>query len=50
MSADLSALLDGLLDGQSLSEDQAYGLMHKLAEGDMPDALAGAFLAGLRAK
>jgi len=50
MSADLSALLDGLLDGQSLSEDQAHGLMHKLAEGDMPDALAGAFLAGLRAK
>ncbi len=50
MSEEFSALLDGLLDGQSLSEEQAHGLMHKLAEGDMPDALAGAFLAGLRAK
>ena len=50
MSTDFGVLLDGLLDGQALSEEQAYGLMHKLAEGDMPDALAGAFLAGLRAK
>ncbi len=50
MSTEFSALLDGLLDGESLSEEQAYGLMHKLAEGDLPDALAGALLAGLRAK
>jgi anthranilate phosphoribosyltransferase len=39
-----------LLDGKSLSEQQANALMHKLAEGDMPAALAGALLAGLRAK
>jgi anthranilate phosphoribosyltransferase len=50
MSSDLSQQLDALLDGQSLSEKQAYALMHKLAEGDMPAAMAGAFLAGLRAK
>jgi anthranilate phosphoribosyltransferase len=50
MSTDFGVLLDELLDGHSLSEEQAYGLMHKLAAGDMPDALAGAFLAGLRAK
>ena len=50
MSKEFSAVLDQLLDGQSLSEQQANALMHKLAEGDMPDALAGALLAGLRAK
>jgi anthranilate phosphoribosyltransferase len=50
MSSDLSQQLDALLDGQSLSEEQAYALMHKMAEGDMPEAMAGAFLAGLRAK
>lgn len=43
-------MLDQLLDGNSLSEHQANELMHKLAEGDMPAALAGALLAGLRAK
>ena len=32
MSTEFSALLDGLLDGESLSEEQAYGLMHKLAD------------------
>jgi anthranilate phosphoribosyltransferase len=50
MSKEFSALLDQLLDGKSLSEHQANALMHKLAEGDMPAALAGALLAGLRAK
>ena len=50
MSAEYSKLLDGLLDGHGLSEQQAYDLMHKLAEGDLPSALAGALLAGLRAK
>ena len=50
MSSDLSEQLDALLDGQSLSEEQAYALMHKMAEGEMPAAMAGAFLAGLRAK
>jgi len=50
MSKEFSAVLDQLLDGKSLSEQQANALMHKLAEGDMPVALAGALLAGLRAK
>ena len=43
-------MLDALLDGQSLSEQQAFELMQTLAAGEMPDALAGALLAGLRAK
>ncbi|MCP4301640.1 MAG: anthranilate phosphoribosyltransferase, partial [Gammaproteobacteria bacterium] len=50
MSKEYSHLLDGLLDGRSLTERQAYELMHKLAEGELPPALAGALLAGLRAK
>ena len=50
MSVDFSSLLDGLLDGQSLSEEQAHGLMHALAKGGLPDALAGDLLAGLRAE
>ena len=50
MSKEFSAMLDGLLDGRSLSEPQAYQLMYKLAEGELPAALAGALLAGLRAK
>ena len=50
MSKEYTALLDSLLDGESLAETQAYKLMHKLAEGELPPALAGALLAGLRAK
>ncbi len=50
MTNDDSRLLDGLLDGKPLSEAQAYALMHSLAAGDVPAALAGALLAGLRAK
>ena len=50
MRNEYSALLDTLLDGESLSEQQAHDFMCDLAEGDMPAALAGAFLAGLRAK
>jgi anthranilate phosphoribosyltransferase len=50
MNKEYSHLLDSLLDGQSLTEQQAYDLMHQLAEGELPDALAGALLAGLRAK
>jgi anthranilate phosphoribosyltransferase len=50
MSKQYSKLLDKLLDGESLAEEQAYELMHKLAEGELPSALAGALLAGLRAK
>lgn len=50
MSKKYSQLLDSLLDGKSLSEKQAFDLMYKLAEGELPPALAGALLAGLRAK
>ena len=50
MSKEFSAMLEQLLDGHSLTEHQANELMHKLAEGDMPAALAGALLVGLRAK
>jgi len=50
MTSDYSALLDQLLDGRPLTEGEAYGFMHELAKGDMAPALAGAFLAGLRAK
>ncbi len=50
MTREYSAMLDRLLDGQSLSEEEAYSLMNRLADGDMPPALSGALLAGLRAK
>ena len=50
MSKEYSKLLDGLLDGKALAENQAYDLMHTLAAGELPPALAGALLAGLRAK
>lgn len=50
MSRRASQLLDRLLDGNDLSEAEAHGLMLRLAEGEMPAALAGALLAGLRAK
>jgi len=50
MSKEFSVMLDQVLNGKSLSEQQAGLLMHKLAEGGLPDALAGALLAGLRAK
>ncbi len=50
MSSEYSGMLDRLLDGNSLTEDEAHQLMMKLAEGDLPEALAGALLAGLRAK
>ncbi len=50
MSKHYSQLLDSLLDGHALGEQQAYELMHALAEGELPTALAGALLAGLRAK
>ncbi len=50
MTSPASKLLDRLLDGHSLGEADAHALMLSLAEGEMPAALAGAFLAGLRAK
>jgi anthranilate phosphoribosyltransferase len=46
----MSRLLDRLLDGESLCESEAYDVMHALAAGDIQPALAGAFLAALRAK
>ena len=50
MSSEYSKLLDRLLDGKNLGEAQAFDLMHKLAQGELPEAMAGALLAGLRAK
>jgi anthranilate phosphoribosyltransferase len=50
MSKEWSAVLDRLLDGESMKESEAYSLMQQLAAGKLPDALAGALLAGLRAK
>jgi len=50
MSPNYSALLDRLLNGESLLESEASQLMHDLASGEMDAALAGALLAGLRAK
>ncbi len=50
MNREYSQLLDRLLDGQSLTELEAHDLMIRLADGELPDALAGALLAGLRAK
>jgi len=43
-------MLDRLLDGADLEEGEAYELMMRFAAGELDPALAGAFLAGLRAK
>jgi len=43
-------MLDRLLDGVDLEEGEAYELMLRFAAGELDPALAGAFLAGLRAK
>ena len=48
--ASLSPILDRLLNGEALAENDAYALMHRFAAGELDPALAGAFLAGLRAK
>jgi len=45
-----SQLLDKLLSGDDLEEQQAYDLMQQFAAGDLDPAFAGALLAGLRAK
>ncbi len=50
MSKKYSALLDQLLEGKALSEAEASDLMHTMAAGEIDAALAGALLAGLRAK
>ena len=50
MSDEFSGMLDRLLDGQALSEQDCYSLMKSFGAGDLPEAAAGALLAGLRAK
>ena len=50
MSSPHAPLLNRLLDGKSLSEAEAASIMRQMAQGDMPAPVAGALLAGLRAK
>ncbi|MEQ9562860.1 MAG: anthranilate phosphoribosyltransferase, partial [Woeseiaceae bacterium] len=50
MSNEYSPLLNRLLDRQSLTEGEASSIMHAMASGDMPPAIAGALLAALRSK
>lgn len=50
MTGAFNDMLDRLLDGESLAERESYDLMMHLASGEMSPALAGAMLAGLRAK
>lgn len=50
MSRAYAKTLDRLLDGVNLAEEEAYELMNALGEGTLEPALAGALLAGLRAK
>jgi len=45
-----SQLLDSLLAGNDLEEQQTYELMQQFAAGELDPAFAGALLAGLRAK
>ena len=50
MNSSYAPLLNRLLDGNSLSEAEAASIMHSMASGEMPAPVAGALLAGLRAK
>jgi len=50
VSGEFPAILNRLLDGGSLEEREAQALMHAMASGEVSAAVAGAFLAGLRAK
>lgn len=50
MSGEYSALLNRVLEGSGLTETEASKLMHAMAGGEIEPALAGALLAGLRAK
>ena len=50
MTKKYSIMLNGLLDGISLSEKEAYELMISMATEDLSPSLSGALLAGLRAK
>ena len=45
-----SALLEKLLSGNDLAEQEAFDLMHEFAAGELEPVFAGALLAGLRAK
>jgi anthranilate phosphoribosyltransferase len=46
----MSQMLEDLIRGGSLSEDQAVEFVHQLIEGDVEPAVAGAVLTALRAK
>jgi len=50
MSENFSAMLDRLLDGNDLTEAECHALMKSLGESELAPPLAGALLAGLRAK
>lgn len=50
MSKEFSAMLDRLLDGKDLTEQEARDVMTTFAAGELEPAMAGAMLAGLRAK
>ncbi len=50
MNPVLRAMLEQILDGQHLDEQQAAALLQALTHPDLPPALGGAFLAGLRGK
>ena len=50
MSKRWSKQLNDILNGQSMTESEAAELMHSLAGDEIAPALAGALLAGLRAK
>jgi anthranilate phosphoribosyltransferase len=50
MSRNYPAMLEQVLSGKALTEAEAGDLMRSLAAGEIAAALAGALLAGLRAK
>lgn len=50
MTHALTPLLERLLEGQSLAENEANALLRALTSPDLPPAMAGALLAALRAK
>ena len=50
MSTNYPEVLNRLLDGNDLGEAESAALMREMASGEMEPALAGALLAGLRAK
>jgi anthranilate phosphoribosyltransferase len=50
MSKEFSPLLERVLNRESLKQSEAADLMHAMAAGEVDAAMAGAFLAALRAK